>query len=536
MSKSCKRTCNYAGCTMWGGYSGGKCRRHCSNRCSFPDCNRQITSKGMCSTHGSKPCNYAGCTNQVYHRKEGTCRRHSSSGQCSVIGCNDVIYIQRVCWKHSPPGQRKSCKQRKCCKSPGCTNQAQREKEGTCKRHSSSGQCSVTGCNHVVYAHRVCWKHSSLCSFQKCNNVIYARNLCRRHDKEKARLKKKLAKYCSPPAPMAALCYPITRTNTPPPLPLPAHPPPVVTTIAESLQTPLLPPQPSHGQDLPLMPNILHDWDGVSASLQQRQAQQDATNDNSPPSDDSHILVPLTQQAQESHTDNLSSIRHWGDQDASVSLIWEAKAIKVYVSVEGIRLLNDDTINDDGFRGDTDPRLIDDFSPLPNPENRSRNGKNKLSYFPHLLDVNCFYFFRDPGSDVVVCGVSSNLSERIYQHLKNKFIRNPECWELRYVRLSNAISPYKLEKFAFYIAFKEGHKHDSEGKPIHGEVVYNSSHSINRIIAVLCEVNMNSKFSIYYDEKLYYINSEDRGTYNISDDPKWEDFLENLAPKKHYFI
>jgi hypothetical protein len=190
---------------------------------------------------------------------------------------------------------------------------------------------------------------------------------------------------------------------------------------------------------------------------------------------------------------------------------------------------------------DTNPKKIADWATKPS----SRKDCNLIN--EQLKGASVLYIFKlDEYSESVEIGISDDLGDRIYEYGRwYKSIPKGKS-KFKYIKLTPAISRYRIEKFILFYAFVKGYK-IVNGEYLHGECVRDSDEVLNDLIRFLCLINKNKGIEIQFDNEdgTYWINNKmcdgqkggttsylgpkGMGQYNIAAHPLYKDFLKNLG-------
>ena len=185
--------------------------------------------------------------------------------------------------------------------------------------------------------------------------------------------------------------------------------------------------------------------------------------------------------------------------------------------------------NDEIDRGDVEPPT-DDFVRVPT------NYKQAWRHDGHFY----FYFFRKPGSDLVIIGITSDRADRINNYYGEQLVDDQYLYVVKWIKLTQAISPWMIEQFILFVADNKGYRHTLDGVQIIREKMLYSKEIVMDMVQVICSINKNTGYKVCFDgdttKKLYWINSQAwngrTGKSNMKDHPNRTNFRESLKWNK----
>ena len=190
--------------------------------------------------------------------------------------------------------------------------------------------------------------------------------------------------------------------------------------------------------------------------------------------------------------------------------------------------------------GDQNPDQVADFEVISGHTYRNINYRCFRLEEGDLAGVNVFYMLlcsERPGE--MKCGISRYGNNRLYSldipsiHLGTA--------KIMYVKLTSAISMFKIENYVNFNSFFKGYKRDVLDQPIMREWCRFSEAIVSEIVDIITSINRNLKHTIKFDDsdEIYKIENgwstgsrntgaPGWGMYNIATHPRFNDFLETL--------
>ncbi|ETV86389.1 hypothetical protein H257_02764 [Aphanomyces astaci] len=140
-------------------------------RCTYPQCDKKVRSKGLCKAHGGGiRCLVQGCNRSS--QGKGYCIRHGGGKRCSIAGCNRSSQSNGLCKSHGG-GLR--------CQVPHCDKSSQGG--GYCRLHGGGHRCQHDQCEKGAQRGGYCAAHGGnrACQFPDCVKNDRGGGYCAEH-------------------------------------------------------------------------------------------------------------------------------------------------------------------------------------------------------------------------------------------------------------------------------------------------------------------------------------------------------------------
>jgi hypothetical protein len=194
-------------------------------------------------------------------------------------------------------------------------------------------------------------------------------------------------------------------------------------------------------------------------------------------------------------------------------------------------------------QGDINPESVKGFVKIKGTTHVDRSGHMSFDLEEDLFGIWVWYVLicsEHPG--LMKFGISCNLGANLYGKSDDRESIGLGRAKIMYVRLTSAISPFKIERFILFVAYFKGYKRDSNNKAIKREMVRFSSKIALEFVGIICTMNSKKKYTIDIGGKKYTINAQwstsnggkaktgksGKGQYNISAHEDFQEFSENL--------